>query len=296
MDIKFSGVTKIFEPDIVALEDVYLNIDRGEFVYLVGETGSGKTTLMRCIFREVVPSRGHISVGGRALRKIGRFELALFRRDIGIIFQDFALLPNITAFENVAFVLEVMGVPYKEIEERVADVLKTVGIWRRRNLYPPQLSGGEQQRLAIARAIVNEPSLILADEPTGNLDSHTADEIMQLMLDINAAGTTVIMATHNQLLVNTYRHRVIEIRRGRVIRDDKEGGYEDDVTYSISSERRLEADMAPFRHEPPYGIHRNVRVLCDRSDDALYPKYKERHRHDGKPAFDTGLYETGYGS
>ncbi|EHL65309.1 cell division ATP-binding protein FtsE [Cloacibacillus evryensis] len=231
MDIKFSGVTKIFEPDIVALEDVYLNIDRGEFVYLVGETGSGKTTLMRCIFREVVPSRGHISVGGRALRKIGRFELALFRRDIGIIFQDFALLPNITAFENVAFVLEVMGVPYKEIEERVADVLKTVGIWRRRNLYPPQLSGGEQQRLAIARAIVNEPSLILADEPTGNLDSHTADEIMQLMLDINAAGTTVIMATHNQLLVNTYRHRVIEIRRGRVIRDDKEGGYEADVTY-----------------------------------------------------------------
>ena len=231
MDIKFSGVTKIFEPDIVALEDVYLNIDRGEFVYLVGETGSGKTTLMRCIFREVVPSRGHISVGGRALRKIGRFELALFRRDIGIIFQDFALLPNITAFENVAFVLEVMGVPYKEIEERVADVLKTVGIWRRRNLYPPQLSGGEQQRVAIARAIVNEPSLILADEPTGNLDSHTADEIMQLMLDINAAGTTVIMATHNQLLVNTYRHRVIEIRRGRVIRDDKEGGYEADVTY-----------------------------------------------------------------
>ena len=231
MDIKFSGVTKIFEPDIVALEDVYLNIDSGEFVYLVGETGSGKTTLMRCIFREVVPSRGHISVGGRALRKIGRFELALFRRDIGIIFQDFALLPNITAFENVAFVLEVMGVPYKEIEERVADVLKTVGIWRRRNLYPPQLSGGEQQRLAIARAIVNEPSLILADEPTGNLDSHTADEIMQLMLDINAAGTTVIMATHNQLLVNTYRHRVIEIRRGRVIRDDKEGGYEADVTY-----------------------------------------------------------------
>ena len=115
MDIKFSGVTKIFEPDIVALEDVYLNIDRGEFVYLVGETGSGKTTLMRCIFREVVPSRGHISVGGRALRKIGRFELALFRRDIGIIFQDFALLPNITAFENVAFVLEVMGVPYKAV-------------------------------------------------------------------------------------------------------------------------------------------------------------------------------------
>lgn len=231
MDIKFSGVSKMFEPDIVALEDVYLDISRGEFVYLVGETGSGKTTLMRCIFREVLPTRGHISVGGRSLRKMGRFEMALFRRDIGVIFQDFALLPNITAFENVAFVLEVMGVPAREINERVADALKTVGIWRRRMLYPPQMSGGEQQRLAIARAIVNEPSLILADEPTGNLDNHTADEIMQLLLDINAAGTTVLMATHNQFLVNTYKHRVIEIRRGRIIRDEDEGGYEADGAY-----------------------------------------------------------------
>lgn len=231
MDIKFSGVSKIFKPDIVALEDVYLNISRGEFVYLIGETGSGKTTLMRCIFRDVVPTRGYISVGGRALRKIGRFELALFRRDIGVIFQDFSLLPNLTAFENVAFVLEVMGVPSREIGKRVSEVLKTVGIWRRRNLYPPQLSGGEQQRLAIARAIVNEPSLILADEPTGNLDSHTAEEIMQLLLEINAAGTTVLMATHNQFLVDNYRHRVIEIRRGRIIRDDNEGGYEVDGAY-----------------------------------------------------------------
>ncbi len=229
MEIKFSGVTKIFEPDIVALEDIYLDIEKGEFVYLVGETGSGKTTLMRCIFREVLPTRGHISVGGRALRKMGRFELSLFRRDIGVIFQDFSLLQNKTAFENVAFVLEVMGMPEKEIEQRVLDVLKAVGIWRRRNLCPAQLSGGEQQRLAIARAIVNEPSLILADEPTGNLDNHTADEIMQLLLDINAAGTTILMATHNQFLVNTYKHRVIEIQRGRIIRDEKKGGYENDV-------------------------------------------------------------------
>ena len=176
MDIRFSGVSKIFEPDIVALEDVYLDIESGEFVYLIGETGSGKTTLMRCIFREVVPTRGHISVGGHALRKMGRFELAMYRRDIGVVFQDFCLLPTMTAFENVAFVLEVMGVPSREISERVEDALKTVGIWRRRMLYPPQMSGGEQQRLAIARAIVNEPSLILADEPTGNLDNHTADE------------------------------------------------------------------------------------------------------------------------
>lgn len=231
MDIRFSGVSKIFEPDIVALEDVYLDIESGEFVYLIGETGSGKTTLMRCIFREVVPTRGHISVGGHALRKMGRFEIAMYRRDIGVVFQDFCLLPTMTAFENVAFVLEVMGVPSREISERVEDALKTVGIWRRRMLYPPQMSGGEQQRLAIARAIVNEPSLILADEPTGNLDNHTADEIMQLLLEINAAGTTVLMATHNQFLVDTYRHRVVEIRRGRIIRDEKDGGYEGDGAY-----------------------------------------------------------------
>ena len=231
MDIRFSGVSKIFEPDIVALEDVYLDIESGEFVYLIGETGSGKTTLMRCIFREVVPTRGHISVGGHALRKMGRFELAMYRRDIGVVFQDFCLLPTMTVFENVAFVLEVMGVPSREISERVEDALKTVGIWRRRMLYPPQMSGGEQQRLAIARAIVNEPSLILADEPTGNLDNHTADEIMQLLLEINAAGTTVLMATHNQFLVDTYRHRVVEIRRGRIIRDEKDGGYEGDGAY-----------------------------------------------------------------
>jgi len=226
MDIKFSGVTKIFPPDIVALEDIYLQVDRGEFVYLVGATGSGKTTLMRCISREVIPTRGQISVGGNLLRKIGRFDLALFRRDIGVVFQDFMLLPNFTAFENVAFVLEVMGLPSKEISDRVSEVLKTVGIWRRRNLYPPQMSGGEQQRLAIARAIVNDPSLVLADEPTGNVDSCTADEIMQLFLEINAAGTTVLMATHNQTLVDTYRHRVVEIHHGRIVRDEAQGRYQ----------------------------------------------------------------------
>jgi len=226
MDINFSGVTKIFQPDIVALENIYLQVSSGEFVYLVGETGSGKTTLMRCITREVIPTRGQISVGGNVLRKINRINLALFRRDIGVVFQSFMLLPSLSASENVAFVLEVMGLPPKEIAERVAEVLKMVGLWRRRNMCPPQLSGGEQQRLAIARAIVNAPSLLLADEPTGNLDSHTADEIMQLLLEINAAGTTVLMATHNNHLVDTYRQRVVEINRGRVVRDEEQGRYE----------------------------------------------------------------------
>lgn len=225
MDIRFSGVSKIFYPDITALEDVYLEIPKGEFVYLVGPTGSGKTTLLRCITREVAPTRGQITVGSFSLRKISRVDLSIFRRDIGIIFQDFLLLPHLTVFENVAFVLEVLGAPPREVKERTGEILDQVNLWRRRFLYPPQLSGGEQQRVAVARAIVNAPSVLLADEPTGNLDLHTAEEIMQLIISINALGTTVIMATHNQYLVDAYRQRVIGIRGGRVVRDEKRGRY-----------------------------------------------------------------------
>ncbi|MDR3331414.1 MAG: ATP-binding cassette domain-containing protein [Synergistaceae bacterium] len=225
MDIRFSGVSKIFYPDITALEDVYLEIPKGEFVYLVGPTGSGKTTLLRCITREVAPTRGQITVGSFSLRKISRVDLSIFRRDIGIIFQDFLLLPHLNVFENVAFVLEVLGAPPREVKERTGEILDQVNLWRRRFLYPPQLSGGEQQRVAVARAIVNAPSVLLADEPTGNLDLHTAEEIMQLIISINALGTTVIMATHNQYLVDAYRQRVIGIKGGRVVRDEKRGRY-----------------------------------------------------------------------
>lgn len=226
MDIQFSGVSKIFPPDIVALEDIYLQIAQGEFVYLVGATGSGKTTLLKCIMGDVAPTKGHLAVGGRMLRKINKFELALFRRDMGVVFQDFKLLPNLTAFENVAFVMEVMGIPEYEINDRTEEVLKTVGIWRRRRMLPEQLSGGEQQRLAIARAIVNAPELLIADEPTGNLDNNTADDIMQLLLKINASGTTVLMSTHNDFIVDTYRQRVVELCNGRIVRDEENGGYE----------------------------------------------------------------------
>lgn len=225
MNIIFSGVSKIFYPDITALEDIYLEIPKGEFVYLVGPTGSGKTTLLRCITREVAPTRGQITVGSFSLRKISRVDLSIFRRDIGIIFQDFLLLPHLNVFENVAFVLEVLGAPPKEVKERTGEILDQVNLWRRRFLYPPQLSGGEQQRVAVARAIVNNPSILIADEPTGNLDLKTAEEIMQLILSINSLGTTVIMATHNQHLVDEHRQRVIEISQGRVIRDDKKGRY-----------------------------------------------------------------------
>jgi cell division transport system ATP-binding protein len=228
MDIRFSGVSKIFYPDITALEDVYLEIPKGEFVYLVGPTGSGKTTLLRCVTREVAPTRGQITVGSFSLRKINRLDLSIFRRDIGIVFQDFCLLPHLNVFENVAFVLEVLGAPPREVKERAGEILDRVNLWRRRFLYPPQLSGGEQQRVAVARAIVNSPSVLLADEPTGNLDLRTAEEITQLIMSINSLGTTVIMATHNQRLVDAFRQRVIVIKAGRVVRDEKRGRYNPD--------------------------------------------------------------------
>ena len=225
MDIRLSGVTKIFEPDIVALEDVYLSVDSGEFLYLVGMTGSGKTTLLRLISREYAPTRGQISVGDKNLRKLRQSELPYYRREVGVVFQDFKLLQNLTVFENVAFVLEAMGIPPKLVECRANEVIDQVGLWRRRFLKPPQLSGGEQQRVAIARAMVNSPSVFLADEPTGNLDMRTSEEIMRLLLSINAAGTTVIVATHDQHLVDSYRQRLVELHNGRTKRDERRGRY-----------------------------------------------------------------------
>ena len=228
MDIRLQGVSKIFPPDIRALEDIYLSIPQGEFVYLVGTTGSGKTTLLRLISREAQVTRGQIYAGSYNLKKIPTLSLAIYRRDIGVVFQDFKLLPDLTVMENVAFVLEVIGVPPREISERVGEVLERVGMWRRRFLRPPQLSGGEQQRVAIARAVINSPAVLLADEPTGNLDTRTAEDIMQLLLSINASGSTVIMATHNKYLVDAYRQRVVELRAGRIVRDEKRGRYDVD--------------------------------------------------------------------
>ena len=225
MDIRLAGITKVFEPDIVALEDVYLSIDQGEFVYLVGTTGSGKTTLLRLISREYLPTRGQITVGDINLRKIGRNRLPFYRRDVGAVFQDYKLLPNLTVFENVAFVLEAMGIPSRVVQNRANEVIDQVGLWRRRFLKPPQLSGGEQQRVAIARAMANSPSVFLADEPTGNLDIRTSEEIMRLLLSINAAGTTVLVATHDQYLVDAYRQRLVELHNGRLKRDERRGRY-----------------------------------------------------------------------
>ena len=225
MEIRINGLTKIFPPNIQALSDIYLNINEGEFVYLIGTTGSGKTTLMRLLTREVLPTRGQVVMDGIDLRRLSTSSLPYFRRDIGVVFQDYKLLPYLSAWENVAFVLEACGVPRAEARDRTDDVIDKVGLWNRRDVRPDQLSGGEQQRVAIARAIVNAPRLFLADEPTGNLDVHTAEYVMRLLLSIHAAGTTVIVATHDQHLVDTYRQRVVELHMGRLVRDEREGRY-----------------------------------------------------------------------
>ena len=226
MKIKFSGVFKVFEPDIVALRDVNLSIDKGEFVYVIGATGSGKSTLLRLITRELLPTRGNLFVNDSNLRKMRAGDVPYYRRDVGLVAQDFKLIPHLTVYENVAFVMEAMAVPSKMVEYRANKVIEQVGLWRRRYMKPTQLSGGEQQRVAIARALANSPSLFIADEPTGNLDFRTAADVMKILFAINAAGVTVVMSTHNQYIVDSCRQRVIELDSGRVIRDERAGRYQ----------------------------------------------------------------------
>lgn len=225
MNINFSGVSKIFEPDIAALVDININIEQGEFVYVIGQTGSGKSTLLRLITREILPSRGVVAVGGYDLRRMRQADIPYYRRDVGLVAQDFKLIPSLTVYENIAFVMEAMSVPKRLVVERTKDVINQVGLWRRRSMRPAQLSGGEQQRVAIARALAASPSLFIADEPTGNLDFHTAAEVMKILFTINASGVTVIMSTHNQGIVNASRQRVIELENGRLVRDEKGGTY-----------------------------------------------------------------------
>jgi len=219
MKIRMSSVTKIFAPDIVALDNVNLSVSTGEFIYLMGKSGSGKSTLIRLITREVISTRGRVIVGDYDLNKIKKADIPFYRRDIGTISQDFKLIPKLTAYENVAFALEAMGIPYRYVKARANKVLDQVGMWRRRAFYPPQLSGGEQQRVAIARALAKAPALILADEPTGNLDSKTTEDIMNLFWNINASGITVVMATHNVNIVKDRNCRLMELQSGFIIRD-----------------------------------------------------------------------------
>ncbi|WP_298778277.1 ATP-binding cassette domain-containing protein [uncultured Fretibacterium sp.] len=225
MKITFSGVSKVFEPDIVALRDINLEINKGEFVYVVGATGSGKSTLLRIITRELLPTRGSVRVNNANLREMRKADIPYYRRDVGLVAQDFKLIPHLTVYENIAFVMEAMAVPPKIVSYRTNEVIEQVGLWRRRFMRPAQLSGGEQQRVAIARALANSPSLFIADEPTGNLDFHTAADVMKVLFAINAGGVTVVMSTHNQYIVDSCRQRVVELDAGRLIRDEMSGGY-----------------------------------------------------------------------
>jgi cell division transport system ATP-binding protein len=224
--ISFESVTKIYEPDVTALRDVSFVIEKGEFVFVVGASGSGKSTVVRLILKELEPTRGRINVGGRDLARLRRSKIPLLRRNIGCVFQDFKLLPSRTASENVAYALKVQGESQSSIRRKVPEVLNLVGLSHKMNSYPDELSGGEQQRVSIARAFVNHPPLLVCDEPTGNLDPDTSVGIMQLLYRINRAGTTILMVTHDREMVDKMRRRVIALEAGRLARDERRGGYE----------------------------------------------------------------------
>lgn len=223
--IQLYNVTKIYDNGVKAISDVTLRIHKGEFVFLVGPSGAGKSTLTKLLYREVRPSRGQIILDGKSLARMRPGEIPYLRRKIGMIFQDFRLLPQKTVFENVAFALEVIGAPRKDIKKSVPMVLSMVGLSDKAGVFPNHLSGGEQQRVCIARAIVNNPFLIIADEPTGNLDPETSWDLMKLLMDINLRGTTIIMATHAWDIVDSLKKRVIELAGGQLVRDEKEGAY-----------------------------------------------------------------------
>ena len=223
--ITFKNVTKLYKPDTHALSGVSFDIKPGEFVSITGQSGSGKSTIAKLIFAEERPSSGHIHIGDWDISKISMADIPVLRRQIGVVFQDFKLLPKKTAYENVAFALEVAGVPTRRIREVVPQVLKIVGLGEKAHRYPRQLSGGEQQRVSIARALVHRPKIIVADEPTGNLDAINAREIMELLKRINDFGTTVVLVTHDRDIVNALRRRVITIRDGRVAGDAERGKY-----------------------------------------------------------------------
>ena len=223
--IVFEEVTKIYDPNVVALDNVSFTIDKGEFVFCVGASGSGKSTLVRLLLKEIEPTSGRIVVGGRDLSRLKRSKLALLRRNVGCVFQDFKLLPNQSASENVAYALKVQGESAQNIRRKVPEVLGLVGLSDKMDSLPSQLSGGEQQRVSIARAFVNHPPLLVCDEPTGNLDPDTSVGIMQLLYSINRTGTTILMVTHDREMVDKMRRRVLALENGQVARDARRGGY-----------------------------------------------------------------------
>ena len=223
--LEMIDVGKIYPGGSVALQDINVRIEQGEFVFIVGPSGAGKSTFFKMLFREVLPSSGKVIVNGHDLVKMTDKEIPYFRRQLGIVFQDYRLLPDRTVYDNVAFAMQVIETPYRKIKRRVNDVLDLVGLRKRAHAYPTELSGGEQQRIAIARAIVNDPILLIADEPTGNLDPETSWEIMDIFREVNKSGTTIVMATHDREIVDEMEKRVIAIEHGHIVRDDAKGVY-----------------------------------------------------------------------
>jgi cell division transport system ATP-binding protein len=224
--IKLENVSKFYAGDVVALREASFDVPKGEFVFLVGPSGSGKSTLLRLVNKQERPEQGDIWVAGKLINELPNYKVPYLRRNIGSVYQDFKLLPNKTVFENVAFALEVIGRPKHVVRQQVPAILDLVGLAGKEDRFPHQLSGGEQQRVSIARAFVNRPLILLADEPTGNLDPTTSEGIMRLLDRINKTGTTVVMATHDQKIVNMMRRRVIELDRGTIVRDQARGVYE----------------------------------------------------------------------
>ena len=218
--IDLHNVTKVYGTDVLALDNLSFSVAKGEFVFLTGPSGAGKSTLLRLLLRQEIPTDGSLLVGGRELASLNASEVQAYRRSLGVVFQDFKLIATKTVFDNVAFVMRVLGVPVEQQRRKTYQVLKWVGLQHRAMAFPPELSGGEQQRIAIARALVNEPQVVLADEPTGNLDPDLSLEIMDLFRDINASGTTVLVATHDRALIAHVGRRVLHLEQGRAPRDD----------------------------------------------------------------------------
>ena len=224
--IEFKNVTKKYDNNVTALDDISVRIESGEFVFLVGPSGAGKSTFVKMLLKEIDPTSGEVFVSNKDLKSVLRKEVPYYRRKIGMVFQDYRLINTLNVFENVAFAMRVIDATPKEIRRRVPMVLALVGLSEKSKSFPNELSGGEQQRVSLARAITNNPTLLIADEPTGNLDPETAKDIMSLLMDINKAGTTILMATHAKDIVNASKRRVIALEKGKIVRDEKKGRYE----------------------------------------------------------------------
>jgi cell division transport system ATP-binding protein len=258
--VELRDVTKVYEGGTVGLDRVSLEVPRGEFVFLVGPTGCGKSTCVRLLLKELEPDEGKILIAGHDIGAMPRRKVPRLRRNIGVVFQDFKLLPNRTVYDNVAYSLEVIGESRQSIRRKVPDILHLVGLSTKLHNYPDQLSGGEQQRVSIARAFVNHPPLLIADEPTGNLDPDTSIGIMQLIYRINRTGTTVLVATHDREMVDKMRRRVIELREGRVIRDQADAPYSDDES-AVEFAARLRRELGIGTDAPAEGRRRRPAPL-----------------------------------